>query len=490
MPSKLFLTNADTVIIGSGISGALIADNLLIRDHGEGKKRLVILEARTVASGATGRNGGHIKPDCIRGFADYEQMWDTETARKQCEFERANQEKLSAFIKDQGLADVAELVDYRAADCCMTKATWAKEFAPYQSFSKHGLFLYSNTPALEITPSSKPKWKIKTSKGYIVCDRIIHATNGYATFLMPELSEKLVPLQGHAVATDPSSDYSETPLSHSYAFHWGEDFHYLIQRPSDGKPLIYGDCLHWKHQHSDTAKQIMRTASVNLKNVTLETGGKSPILIFDDADLEQATKWAHIGIMANQGQVCTATSRILVQKGPLYDKFIAQFKKGAQVSQAQHDRVLNLIQSGKDQGAKVAHGGSAHTCQKTGGKGYFIEHAVFTNVEPWMDIYREEIFGPVAVVVLFETEEDAVELANNHIYGLGSAIFTRDVERAHRVAEQIESGMVWINSSQDSDVTVPFGGVKQSCIGRELGEAALEAYTQVRAVHLNMGLKL
>lgn len=105
---------------------------------------------------------------------------------------------------------------------------------------QHGMFLYSHTPALDITPSSNRKWKIKTSKGYVHCDRIIHATNGYATFLVPELSEKLVPLRGHAAAIDPSPNYSETPLDHSYAFHWGDDFDYLIQRPSDGRPLIYG----------------------------------------------------------------------------------------------------------------------------------------------------------------------------------------------------------------------------------------------------------
>lgn len=105
---------------------------------------------------------------------------------------------------------------------------------------QHGLFLYSNTPALDIIPSSERRWKVKTSKGYIHCDRIVHATNGYATFLVPELSEKLVSLRGHAVAIDPSSNYSEMPLDHSYAFHWGEDFDYLIQRPTDGKPLIYG----------------------------------------------------------------------------------------------------------------------------------------------------------------------------------------------------------------------------------------------------------
>jgi len=256
------------------------------------------------------------------------------------------------------------------------------------------------------------------------------------------------------------------------------------------------------------AKHIMMTASINLKNITLETGGKSPILVFEDADLDQATKWAHIGIMANQGQICTATSRILIQQGLIFDKFMAQFKKvisetsivgdpfsedtfqGPQVSKAQYERVLEFIQSGKDQGAKIVHGGSPHINQNTQGKGYFIEPTVFINVEPSMKIYREEIFGPVAVVVPFETEEEAIALANDHIYGLGSAVFTRDVARAHRIAERIDAGMVWINSSQDSDIRVPFGGVKQSGIGRELGEAALEAYTQVKAIHLNMGLVL
>lgn len=105
---------------------------------------------------------------------------------------------------------------------------------------QEGLFLYSNTPALEITESSIRRWRVKTSKGHVHCDRIVHATNGYATYLVPELSEKLVPLRGHVVAIDPSPSYLEAPLSHSYAFHWGEDFDYLIQRPNDGKPLIYG----------------------------------------------------------------------------------------------------------------------------------------------------------------------------------------------------------------------------------------------------------
>ncbi|OAL31611.1 hypothetical protein AYO20_08154 [Fonsecaea nubica] len=255
-----------------------------------------------------------------------------------------------------------------------------------------------------------------------------------------------------------------------------------------------------------TGKQIMKTASVNMKNITLETGGKSPLLVFDDADLEQAAKWAHIGIMSNMGQICTATSRVIVQEG-VYDKFVQLFKEvvkttskvgdpfaddtfqGPQVTKAQYEKVLGYIESGKSEGATLATGGVPY--KNVGdGKGFFIEPTVFTGVKDNMKIYREEIFGPFVVIASFKTEDDAVRMANDTTYGLGSALFTSNIERAHRVAGRIEAGMVWINSSNDSDFRVPFGGVKQSGIGRELGEAGLAAYTQTKAVHVNLGLKL
>lgn len=221
-----------------------------------------------------------------------------------------------------------------------------------------------------------------------------------------------------------------------------------------------------------TGKQIMKMASVNMKNITLETGGKSPLLVFEDADLEQAVRWSHMGIMSNQGQICTATSRILVQD-TIYDKFVELFKErvkstskvgdpfkdetyqGPQVTKAQYERVLGYIESGKSEGATLATGGEAY--KDVNGKGFFVSPTVFTNVKDSMKIYREEVFGPFAVITSFQTEEEAVDMANDTTYGLGSAVFTENLTKAHRVAKNIEAGMVWVNSSQDSDYRIPFG---------------------------------
>jgi aldehyde dehydrogenase (NAD(P)+) len=241
-----------------------------------------------------------------------------------------------------------------------------------------------------------------------------------------------------------------------------------------------------------TGREIMKMAAVNLKNITLETGGKSPLIIFDDADLDQAVKWAHIGIMYNQGQVCSATSRIFVQEG-IYEKFVSAFKtyvaetskvgdpfadetfQGPQVTKAQYERVLSYIESGKSEGATLVSGGEAF--KDVGGKGFFIAPTIFSDVKDTMKIFKEEVFGPFVVVSSFKEEEEAINRANDTTYGLGSAVFTQNITKAHRVARKIEAGMVWINSSNDSDMRIPFGGVKMSGIGRELGEAGLEAYT-------------
>ncbi|GKT45027.1 putative aldehyde dehydrogenase-like protein [Colletotrichum spaethianum] len=270
----------------------------------------------------------------------------------------------------------------------------------------------------------------------------------------------------------------------------------LVQDPLVDKVAFTGS--------TSTATNIMEMASATLKNITLETGGKSPLLVFNDADLEQAVKWSHVGIMSNQGQICTATSRILVQQD-IYETFVSQFVEevhktskvgnqwdpetyqGPQVSKQQYERILSYIQIGLDEGATIRTGGERPEHLS---KGYYVSPTVFTDVESDMRIWCEEIFGPVVVIQKFGEEAEAIRIANDSVYGLGAAVFTTNLEKAHRVASEIESGMVWVNSSQDCDPRVPFGGVKQSGIGRELGEAGLEAYSQIKAVHVNVRNRL
>ncbi|KAF2009032.1 aldehyde dehydrogenase [Aaosphaeria arxii CBS 175.79] len=257
---------------------------------------------------------------------------------------------------------------------------------------------------------------------------------------------------------------------------------------------------------TSTAREIMKLASNNLKNITLETGGKSPLIVFNDADLDQAAKWAQIGIMSNQGQICTATSRLLVQRS-VADAFVTRFKEviaeanvlgdpfaeatsqGPQVSKEHYHRILGFIDRASKDGGVLTLGGKPFL-RREHNNGYFIEPTIFTDVKPTSELFQEEVFGPVVAVTLFDTEEEAVALANNSNYGLGAAIFTKDIQRVHRLFPNLESGQVWVNSSQDGDSRLPFGGVKQSGIGRELGEAGLEAYSQVKTVHVNVKLKL
>ncbi|KFZ16419.1 hypothetical protein V501_02234 [Pseudogymnoascus sp. VKM F-4519 (FW-2642)] len=248
-----------------------------------------------------------------------------------------------------------------------------------------------------------------------------------------------------------------------------------------------------------TGRLIMKAATSNLKNITLECGGKSPSIVFEDAKLEQAVKWSHAGIMGNQGQVCTSTSRIYVQES-IYDKFVELFVKltqesaklgdpfaeetiqGPQVSAAQLDKILQYIEEGKREGAHLATGGVRHSSE-----GYFIEPTVFTNTHEEMKIVKEEIFGPVVTISKFSDAADALKKANDTSYGLAAAVFTSDIENGLAIASKVEAGMVWINSSNDSHFGIPFGGYKSSGIGRELGPYALDAYTQTKAVHVNLG---
>lgn len=255
-----------------------------------------------------------------------------------------------------------------------------------------------------------------------------------------------------------------------------------------------------------TGKLIQQMASSNLKAVTLECGGKSPLIVRQDADLDQAVKWAAIGIMSNQGQICTSTSRVYIHES-VYEKFVTLYAKhikeeyvqgdmfekdaivGPQVSKQQFDKVLSYIDIGKKEGARVVLGGEKNTDGNMS-KGFFIRPTIFADVKPDMRIVNEEIFGPVVTCGKFTSDEEAIKYANQTQYGLGAAIFTSDITKAHEMASDIQAGMVWINSSNDSDCHVPFGGVKMSGVGRELGEYGLSMYTQAKAIHVNLGTKL
>ncbi|KAI0818922.1 aldehyde dehydrogenase [Irpex lacteus] len=250
-----------------------------------------------------------------------------------------------------------------------------------------------------------------------------------------------------------------------------------------------------------TGRRVLETsAKTNLKRVTLELGGKTASVIFDDADLEQAVKWTSLGIFFHSGQMCTAGSRIFVHS-KVYDDFVkgltaaAQTAKGGTgfdpnttsgpvVSEAQFERVLGYIKAGKESGATVVAGG-----ERIGDKGYYIQPTIFANATPDAKIVREEIFGPVAVIAKFDTDEEALQLANDSTYGLSTNVFTSNLNRAINFANKAESGSVYVNTASFPDVQHAFGGFKQSGFGKDLGKYALEAYTQVKAVHINLGNK-
>ncbi|KAI0812785.1 aldehyde dehydrogenase [Irpex lacteus] len=246
-------------------------------------------------------------------------------------------------------------------------------------------------------------------------------------------------------------------------------------------------------------RRIMESAAkTNLKRITLELGGKSPTLIFDDADLSRAVPGTVRNIFHHSGQMCTAASRIYVQEG-IYDRFLEAFAaaanaikvgdgfsgdcdQGPLVSEVQLKRVLGYVEAGKAEGAKVLTGGS-----RKGDRGYFITPTIFVDATHDMKIVQEEIFGPVCVVMKFKTEEEAIEHANNTEYGLSCQVFSQDISRALRVAHALEAGQALVSlKSYCESLRIPFGGVKQSGFGKELGQYALEAFTTVKAVHVTL----
>lgn len=268
---------------------------------------------------------------------------------------------------------------------------------------------------------------------------------------------------------------------------------------------IAGDAL-VKHPHvnkiaftgsTEVGKIIMKEAANTMKRVTLELGGKSPNIILPDADLSKAAPGVFSGIMANQGEVCSAGSRVYIQRKDFdhvlselvsYAKNVKQgiglspdTEMGPLVSKEQQNRVVNYINKGNAEGATMLTGGGHSE------RGYFVEPTIFTDVDETMSIAREEIFGPVVVAMAYDHIDEVIERANRSPYGLAAGVWTENLRNAHYIAERLKAGSVWVNCYNVTDPASPFGGYKQSGFGREMGSYALENYTEVKSIWINLG---
>jgi aldehyde dehydrogenase (NAD+) len=266
----------------------------------------------------------------------------------------------------------------------------------------------------------------------------------------------------------------------------------IVEHPGIDKIAFTGD--------TSTGKLIMRSAADTLKKITLELGGKSPNIVLSDADIDAAIRGATIGIFYGKGEVCAAGSRLLVDKAirnEFVDKLAARTKKmvpgdpmdpktrfGAIASKKQLETVLGYIDAGKKEGATLVAGGGRADIGT--GKGFFVQPTVFTDVKPEMRISREEIFGPVLATIEFADLDEAIAKANDTHYGLAAGVWTRDIKKAHYIARKLQAGTVWVNTYNVYDTAAPFGGYKQSGFGREMSAHALEHYTQIKTVWIDL----
>ncbi|MFN2530464.1 MAG: betaine-aldehyde dehydrogenase [Pyrinomonadaceae bacterium] len=253
---------------------------------------------------------------------------------------------------------------------------------------------------------------------------------------------------------------------------------------------------------TEVGKLIAKAAAENLTKVSLELGGKAPNIVFADSDLDQAVAGAMMGIFYNQGQVCCAGSRLFVEE-KIKDEFLSSLKRsaeniavgdpmdkatqmGPQVSREQLDRIKGYVDIARQEGATVVAGGESPNLPAANERGFFFSPTIFADVDNRMRVAQEEIFGPVVSVITFKDEDDLIKQANDTIYGLSAGIWTRDITRAHRFAKEIKAGVIWINTYNMFNAASPFGGYKQSGYGREMGRHALELYTQVKSVWVDL----
>ena len=256
---------------------------------------------------------------------------------------------------------------------------------------------------------------------------------------------------------------------------------------------------------TEVGKLVARAAAENLTKVSLELGGKAPNVIFADADLDQAVNGAMMGIFFNQGQVCCAGSRIFVEE-KAKEEFLGRFKEkaekvkvgdpmdkatlmGPQVSEEQLNKIKSYVDIARQEGATVLTGGEKPQLDPQFQNGYFFQPTIFSDVDNRMRVAQEEIFGPVSSVITFKDDDELIQKANDTIYGLSAGIWTQNITRAHRFARAVKAGVVWINTYNMFNAASPFGGYKQSGYGREMGKHALELYTQVKSVWVDLSGK-
>jgi betaine-aldehyde dehydrogenase len=268
----------------------------------------------------------------------------------------------------------------------------------------------------------------------------------------------------------------------------------LVSHPDVAKVSLTGEV--------GTGKIVMANAAATLKQVTLELGGKSPLIIFDDADLDNAVSAALMANFYTQGEICSNGTRVYVHE-EIHDEFVERLVTrtskmkigdpmdpdthvGALISQEHMEKVISYIEAGKSAGARLVIGGGRPSDPALAG-GYFVEPTVFDACSDDMSIVQEEIFGPVMAVLTFRDEDDVIARANDTPYGLAAGVFTRDIQRAHRVVARLEAGTTWINNYNITPVEMPFGGYKQSGIGRENSLVTINHYTQVKSVYVEMG---